>query len=63
MNEQEQIRTQLQRMTAEIKRDMKPKSKNELIRIISALALDNFVLKTQLAELQAPAAPAGVSND
>jgi hypothetical protein len=40
----------LQRMLIEVKRKLKPESKNELIRIIGALLLDNYSLKMQLHE-------------
>ena len=55
----DQMQEQLERMVREVKQTMKPKSKNELIRIISALALDNFILKAQLQELQ----PKEASNE
>lgn len=50
----DQMQQQLERMVREVKQTMKPKSKNELIRIISALALDNFILKAQLQEQTVP---------
>jgi hypothetical protein len=46
--------TQLQTMLHEVKRSLKPHSKNELIRIVSALLLENFNLKQELTQLQAP---------
>jgi len=39
---------EVKEMVAEVKRRLKPESKNELIRIISALLLDNYTLKNQL---------------
>jgi predicted transcriptional regulator len=47
---QAQLHSQLEKMLAEVKRKLKPESKNELIRIIGALLLDNYSLKLQLAE-------------
>ena len=37
----QELQKQLQDMLIEVKRKMKPNSKNELIRIIGALLLDN----------------------
>ena len=45
------IQDELKQMMAEVKRKLKPQSKNELIRTIGALLLDNYALKMQLAEL------------
>ena len=55
LTKQEQVASQelqkeLQHMLIEVKRKMKPNSKNELIRIIGALLLDNYALKMQLAQ-------------
>lgn len=49
---QAQLQQELQVMLSEVKRKLKPESKNELIRIIGALLLDNYALKMQIAELQ-----------
>lgn len=46
-----QVQAELQTMLAEVKRKLKPESKNELIRIIGALLLDNYALKLQVVEL------------
>lgn len=46
----------LEQMLLEVKKKLKPESKNELIRIIAALLVDNFTLKTQLEAL-VPAKP------
>jgi hypothetical protein len=52
-----EIQQTMQKMLAEVKRQMKPNSKNELIRIIGALLVDNYALKMQLAEIHANAQP------
>lgn len=44
---------ELERYVREVRAQMKPKGKNELIRIISALLADNFRLKSMLPP-QAP---------
>lgn len=49
---QAQLQQELQVMLSEVKRKLKPESKNELIRIIGALLLDNYALKMQIVELQ-----------
>ena len=46
----QELQKQFQDMLIEVKRKMKSNSKNELIRIISALLLDNYTLKMQLAQ-------------
>ncbi len=48
---QEQVSEELKRMLIEVKRKLKPESKNELIRIIGALLVDNYGLKMQLQML------------
>jgi hypothetical protein len=56
VNEQESVNEQatavvqaeLQKMLIEVKRKLKGESKNELIRIIGALLLDNYALKMHL---------------
>lgn len=45
---QEQLETELRGMLLEVKRKLKGESKNELLRIIGALLLDNYALKLQL---------------
>lgn len=47
-----QMQAELQRMLSEVKKKMKCESKNELIRIIGALLLDNYALKMRLAASQ-----------
>jgi hypothetical protein len=47
-----EVQAALQTMLAEVKRKLKPESKNELIRIIGALLVDNYSLKMQLQALQ-----------
>lgn len=47
-----EVQAALQTMLAEVKRKLKPESKNELIRIIGALLVDNYSLKTQLQAIQ-----------
>lgn len=42
---EQEVQHTIEHMLAEVKRQMKPKSKNELIRIIGALLLDNYSLK------------------
>lgn len=44
---------EVKEMVAEVKRRLKPESKNELIRIIAALLLDNYTLKNQLDSVMA----------
>jgi hypothetical protein len=46
------VNYELGKMLSEVKRKLKPESKNELIRIISALLLDNYALKMQIVALQ-----------
>lgn len=53
-----QMQAELARMTIEIKRKLKSESKNELIRIVSALLLDNYALKMHLQQAQEAAKPA-----
>lgn len=45
---QAQVQDELQRMLREVKVKLKGESKNELIRIIGALLLDNYALKMHL---------------
>lgn len=56
--ERQEFQEGLQRMVADVKKKLKNESKNELLRIVSALLVDNFMLKTQLealvAERQSP---------
>ena len=47
----EMVDGQLERMMSEVKRKLKPESKNQLIRTICALLLDNYMLKAKVAEL------------
>lgn len=47
-----EVQEGLQKMMREVKVRLKGESKNELIRIVGALLLDNYALKMQLAELQ-----------
>lgn len=50
-NEQEaqaQLELELRGMLLEVKRKLKGESKNELLRIIGALLLDNYALKMNL---------------
>lgn len=47
-----EVRAAMQKMQQDVKRKLKTESKNELIRIIGALLMDNYALKLQLAELQ-----------
>jgi hypothetical protein len=49
---QEEMQQALQKMLVEVKRKMKPNSKNDLIRIICALSVDNFALKVELEQLK-----------
>ena len=49
---QQQMQAELQRMMTEVKQKLKPLSKNELIRTINALLLDNYTPKMLLAEAQ-----------
>lgn len=44
--------SELQRMFTEVKRHYKPMSKNDLIRTIGALLVDNYVMKTKLDQLE-----------
>ena len=46
----EAVQAELQKMLLEVKRKLKNESKNELIRIIGALLLDNYALKIHLEE-------------
>lgn len=48
------VNYELGKMLSEVKRKLKPESKNELIRIISALLLDNYALKMQIAAMTPP---------
>ena len=43
-----EVQAELQKMLLEVKRKLKSESKNELIRIIGALLLDNYTLKVHL---------------
>lgn len=45
---QELLHDELQKMLREVKQKLKGESKNELLRIIGALLLDNYALKMQL---------------
>lgn len=45
---QAQLEQELKSMLLEVKRKLKSESKNELLRIIGALLLDNYALKLQL---------------
>lgn len=45
---QAQLEQELKGMLLEVKRKLKSESKNELLRIIGALLLDNYALKLQL---------------
>ena len=45
---QQQLETELRSMLLEVKRKLKGESKNELLRIIGALLLDNYALKVHL---------------
>lgn len=45
---QEQLEAELRGMLLEVKRKLKGESKNELLRIIGALLLDNYALKLHL---------------
>lgn len=45
-----EMQQSLQHMVLEVKKKLKTESKNELIRIVAALLLDNYTLKTQLAD-------------
>lgn len=49
---QAQLEKELQEMLKEVKRKLKGESKNELLRIIGALLLDNYALKLQLEASQ-----------
>lgn len=56
-NEQEkqaqaQLEMELRGMLLEVKRKLKGESKNELLRIIGALLLDNYALKMHLEALK-----------
>lgn len=51
--DQAAFREGMQRMLIEVKRKFKSESKNGLIRIMSALLVDNFMLKTQIDQLLA----------
>lgn len=44
----DEAREALELMMADVKRKMKPLSKNELIRTICALLVDNYTLKVEL---------------
>lgn len=48
MAAQAQLEQELKGMLLEVKRKLKGESKNELLRIIGALLLDNYALKMQL---------------
>lgn len=45
---QELLQEELQKMLREVKQKLKGESKNELLRIIGALLLDNYTLKLHL---------------
>lgn len=63
---QENPQAEIQRMLAQVKAKLKPESKNELIRIIGALLLDNYTLKMHLqqaTEANAKAETAEVSSE
>lgn len=61
--ERAEFQAGLKQMIAEVKRKLKPESKNELLRIISALLVDNYMLKLQLEQLTAqPAVEKSTEN-
>lgn len=60
---QAQVSAELTRMMAEVKQKLKPLSKNELIRTINALLLDNYSLKMQLAQATRQVDNVGDSNE
>lgn len=45
-----EVQVELQRMLVEVRKKLKGQSKNELIRIIGALLLDNYSLKMLAAQ-------------
>ena len=48
---QREMQADLARMYTELKKTLKPMSKNELIRYIGAVLIDNYTLKMQLDAL------------
>lgn len=48
---QPEIQAELQRMYAEVKKTLKPCSKNQLIQYIGALLIEVYMLKAQLGTL------------
>ncbi len=44
-------RDKLERHYAEMKKELKTRSKNELIKLVGACLIDNYVLKTQLEQV------------
>ena len=60
---QAQVSAELTRMMSEDKQKLKPLSKNELIRTINALLLDNYSLKMQLAQATRQVDNVGDSNE
>lgn len=46
-----EFRAGLEKLTREVRTKLKGESKRELLRIISALVVDNFMLKTQIEQL------------
>ncbi len=55
-------RAELARMYAELKKTLKPMSKNQLIHLVGATLIDNFILKSELERLKG-ANSAKISND
>ncbi len=53
----EDERKELQLMMNEVKRTLKPYSKNELIRMNVHLCVDNYMLKEELSRLRAVIGP------
>lgn len=49
---QQELQASLEKMLFEVKRKLKSNSKNELIRTICALLVDNYALKVQVQSLQ-----------
>lgn len=60
---QEEVQAAMTKMLQEVKKKMKVESKNELIRIIGALLLDNYALKIHLADLQSKTGAEGAKKE
>lgn len=57
-----EVDSALQRMVFEVKRKLKSESKNGLIRICTAMLVDNYVLKLRIAALEEALKPAPQAN-